>query len=398
MEGAPRGGMPRGGGPFGRKRERGDWGDASFGNPPPNKIPRPRIGEESLRILTRSSDAGSIIGKGGSNIKRLRQQYNCTLHYPECPGSNERVLTINGARNSIISCMEELIPKINESVHRGAPNFTTEVQVLVPEPYMGTIIGTGGQKIKQQRKESNAAIKIFSESLPGSNERSISITGGKAAILSCVAYVLSELGDVMKNENRGPTFHYIPSGAPFDPFMEFPPPPQVGRGSPRNLPPNFSPGPRGGGWGGRGGRGRGRGGGNPGRGDGGRGYGGGGGAGGGQMGNNQQFSSPGAPPPQQFKPPGPTPLVPSQPGGPSGTAIQTQQVTIPNQYADAILGPGGSRLDQTVRQSGCEITMDSGQPGSSERVINIKGLPNNIQVAQTLMQNNVRQFHNLPMP
>jgi len=130
-------------------------------------------------------------------------------------------------------------------------------------------------------------LKIFSESLPGSNERSISITGGKAAILSCVSYVLSELGDVMvccnltllpltimvnflqKNENRGPTFHYIPSGAPFDPFMEFPPPPQVGRGSPRNLPPNFSPGPRGGGgggWGGRGGRGRGRGGG---RGDGG---------------------------------------------------------------------------------------------------------------------------------
>lgn len=65
--------------------------------------------------------------------------------------------------------MEEIIPKINEvsvgilylakimfglsqSVHRGAPNFTTEIQILVPEPYMGTIIGSGGQKIKAQRK------------------------------------------------------------------------------------------------------------------------------------------------------------------------------------------------------------------------------------------------------
>jgi len=71
------------------------------------------------------------------------------------------------------------------------------------------------------------------------------------------------------------------------------------------------------------------------------GYSGGGGAagvvGGGQMGNinNQQFSSPGAPPPpQQYKPPGPTPLVPSQAVGPSGTAIQTQQVTIPNQVSN----------------------------------------------------------------
>jgi len=67
------------------------------------------------------------------------------------------------------------------------------------------------------------------------------------------------------------------------------------------------------------------------------GYSGGGGAGGGgQMGNNQQFSNPGGPPPpQQFKPPGPpTPLVPSQAAGPSGTAIQTQQVTIPNQVSN----------------------------------------------------------------
>ena len=41
---------------------------------------------------------------------------------------------------------------LSQSVHRGAPNFTTEIQILVPEPYMGTIIGSGGQKIKSQRK------------------------------------------------------------------------------------------------------------------------------------------------------------------------------------------------------------------------------------------------------
>ena len=78
------------------------------------------------------------------------------------------VLTITGTRSNLVACMEEIIPKINEviriccacslnytllqSVHRGAPNFTTEVQLLVPEPYMGTIIGSGGQKIKTQRK------------------------------------------------------------------------------------------------------------------------------------------------------------------------------------------------------------------------------------------------------
>ena len=46
---------------IGRKRERGDWGDTpAFGNPPPNKIPRPRLGEEILRVLTRSSVCKNI--------------------------------------------------------------------------------------------------------------------------------------------------------------------------------------------------------------------------------------------------------------------------------------------------------------------------------------------------
>ena len=157
------------------------------------------------------------------------------------------VLTITGTRSNLVACVEEIIPKINEvsvviscsacmmfgfsqSVHRGAPNFTTEVQILVPEPYMGTIIGSGGQKIKAQRKvisidikdnhvlvlsfigikcshkgmhyqlymlQINFVVKIFSDSLPGSNERSISVTGGKAAILSVITYVLTELGEVM---------------------------------------------------------------------------------------------------------------------------------------------------------------------------------------------------------
>ena len=46
---------------LGRKRERGDWGGdtSGFGNPP-NKIPRPRLGEEMLRVLTRSSVRNSV--------------------------------------------------------------------------------------------------------------------------------------------------------------------------------------------------------------------------------------------------------------------------------------------------------------------------------------------------
>lgn len=140
-----------------------------------------------------------------------------------------------------------------------------------------------------------------------------------------------------KNENRGPTYFYDPSTVPFDPYGDFPPPPAVGRGAPRNLPPSFSPSPRGGSWGrgGRGGRGGGRGGKQGGNSKSRQlnkdsfnnvvegGYSGGGGGQPHMMGNNQQFNSPAAPPHSQppFKlehHPPPAPLVPGpspvQPG------------------------------------------------------------------------------------
>lgn len=111
---------------------------------------------------------------------------------------------------------------------------------------------------------------------------------------------------------------------------------------------------------------------------------------------------------------GPTPLVPGYMGSqapqqtpptapptaaPSSSAPQyvsqptSQQVTIPNEYAMAILGPNGARLQQIKAQSSCEITLDDLKPGSSERIITIVGTPNGIQFAQQLMQNSVREKH-----
>eukprot|EP00731_Ephydatia_muelleri_P015613 Em0009g37a len=80
-------------------------------------------------------------------------------------------------------------------------------------------------------------------------------------------------------------------------------------------------------------------------------------------------------------------------GHPAGR--QTQQVTIPIEYSDAILGPGGSRIHGIRSQSGCDITLEDPKPGSDQRIITIIGAPHAIQFAQQLMQNSVRQYHNV---
>ncbi|MGH0150842.1 UNVERIFIED_CONTAM: hypothetical protein FKN15_044397 [Acipenser sinensis] len=56
----------------------------------------------------------------------------------------------------------------------GGPVITT--QVTIPKDLAGSIIGKGGQRIKQIRHESGASIKI-DEPLQGSEDRIITITG-----------------------------------------------------------------------------------------------------------------------------------------------------------------------------------------------------------------------------
>jgi len=61
----------------------------------------------------------------------------------------------------------------------GGPVITT--QVTIPKDLAGSIIGKGGQRIKQIRHESGASIKI-DEPLPGSDDRIITITGSQDQI------------------------------------------------------------------------------------------------------------------------------------------------------------------------------------------------------------------------
>jgi len=61
----------------------------------------------------------------------------------------------------------------------GGPVITT--QVTIPKDLAGSIIGKGGQRIKQIRGESGASIKI-DEPLPGSDDRIITITGSQDQI------------------------------------------------------------------------------------------------------------------------------------------------------------------------------------------------------------------------
>nr|XP_045007178.1 heterogeneous nuclear ribonucleoprotein K-like [Jaculus jaculus] len=78
--------------------------------------------------------------------------------------------------------------------------------------------------------------------------------------------------------------------------------------------------------------------------------------------------------------------------GDLGGPIITTQVTIPKDLAGSIIGKGGQRIKQIRHESGASIKIDEPLEGSEDRIITIAGTQDQIQNAQYLLQNSVKQY------
>lgn len=333
-------------------------------------------------ILLPSQSAGAIIGKAGSNINKLRQNYQATVNVPDSQGP-ERVLSLACDDAVIVDAFREVLSMLDE---RSSTQGSHRIRLLVHQSQAGGVIGKSGSKIKELRESTNAQIKVFSECCPISADRVVEIGGDTDTVCNCFDAIWNLLKTMP------------PKGvlAPYDPenydesFAS-----EYGGYT-------FSDSPAGGGRGGRGGpRGRGRGGFGRGglgfrggfdddfddgfgNGFGGRGFGsppprggrggfgsgmrggGGGGGGGGGFGGGAG-------------------------GGDRGVG-DTVDVSIPKDLAGAIIGKAGCRIRQVREESGARVTIDEALPGSTDRIIHITGTPEQIQSAQFMMQNNARQY------
>ncbi|KAL1763493.1 heteroproteinous nuclear ribonucleoprotein K isoform X2 [Sigmodon hispidus] len=78
--------------------------------------------------------------------------------------------------------------------------------------------------------------------------------------------------------------------------------------------------------------------------------------------------------------------------GDLGGHIITTQVTIPKDLAESIIGKGGHRIKQIRHELAASIKIDEPLEGSEDRIITITGTQDQIQNAQYLLQNSVKQY------
>ncbi|XP_014724587.1 heterogeneous nuclear ribonucleoprotein K isoform X3 [Molothrus aeneus] len=386
-----------------------------------------------LRILLQSKNAGAVIGKGGKNIKALRTDYNASVSVPDSSGP-ERILSISADIETIGEILKKIIPTLEEASylqyqHYKGSDFDCELRLLIHQSLAGGIIGVKGAKIKELRENTQTTIKLFQECCPHSTDRVVLIGGKPDRVVECIKIILDLISEspikgraqpydpnfydetydyggftMMFDDRRGRPvgfpmrgrggFDRMPpgrGGRPMPPSRRDyddmsprrgPPPPPPGRGvrggsRARNLPLPPPPPPRGGDLMSYDRRGR------PGdRYD-------------GMMMQCHVDACDDMQPPELFE--GGSGYDYSYAGGRGsygdlGGPIITTQVTIPKDLAGSIIGKGGQRIKQIRHESGASIKIDEPLEGSEDRIITITGTQDQIQNAQYLLQNSVKQY------
>ncbi|XP_037548234.1 heterogeneous nuclear ribonucleoprotein K, like [Nematolebias whitei] len=369
-----------------------------------------------LRMLLQSKNAGAVIGKGGKNIKALRTDYNASVSVPDSSGP-ERILGVNASIDTIGDILLKIIPTLEEYQHYSGTDFDCELRLLIHQSLAGGIIGVKGAKIKELRENTQTTIKLFQECCPHSTDRVVLVGGKSERVVECIKVILELISEapikgrtqpydpnfydetydyggftmVFEDRGRRPMGGYpirlhggfermppVRSSRPLPPSRRDyddisprrrppPPPTRSGRvGSrARNLPLPPPPLPRGGGD---------------------------------RFSHGSYRSSmDDRPSDRRVRGDRYDSMSGSGYGGRGsysdiGGPVITTQVTIPKDLAGSIIGKGGQRIKQIRHESGASIKIDEPLEGSEDRIITITGTQDQIQNAQYLLQNSVRQY------
>ena len=161
-----------------------------------------------IRAIISSPEAATVIGKGGENVTEIRKRAGakCTVS-DYTRGAVERVLTVSGLVDAVAKAYGLIIRTLNEE-SLDKPSDTTSktypLRLLVPHILIGSIIGQKGVRIREIQDASGARLNASDSCLPLSSERSLVILGVADAVHIATYYVGSTLIEQLTERFGGP--------------------------------------------------------------------------------------------------------------------------------------------------------------------------------------------------
>ncbi|KAM7375446.1 hypothetical protein PAMA_014514 [Pampus argenteus] len=302
----------------------------------------------TIRLLMHGKEVGSIIGKKGETVKKMREDSGARINISEgnCP---ERIVTITGPTDAIFKAFamiaykfeEDIINSMSNSPATSKPPVT--LRLVVPASQCGSLIGKGGSKIKEMRESTGAQVQVAGDMLPNSTERAVTISGAPEAIIQCVKQICVVM---LESPPKGATIPYRPKPASTPVIFsggQVRADPLGASTANLSLLLQHQPLP--------------------------------------QLSKLHQLAMQQTP----FTPLGQTtPAFPAA-GLDASNQASTHELTIPNDLIGCIIGRQGTKINEIRQMSGAQIKIANAMEGSSERQITITGTPANISLAQYLI-------------
>ncbi|XP_068816416.1 poly(rC)-binding protein 4 [Struthio camelus] len=284
----------------------------------------------TLRMLMHGKEIGSIIGKKGETVKRIREQSSArvTISEGSCP---ERITTITGSTDAVFRAVAMIAFKLEEDLGAGdggAPGRPpVTLRLVIPASQCGSLIGKAGAKIREIRESTGAQVQVAGDLLPNSTERAVTVSGVPDAIVQCVRQICAV---ILESPPKGATIPYHP-GLSLGTILL-----SANQGfSVQGQYAGVSPA---------------------------------------EVTKLQQLSGHALP----FAPA----VVPGLDGG---SQSSSQEFLVPNDLVGCIIGRHGSKISEIRQMSGAHIKIGNQTEGSSERHVTITGSPVSITLAQYLI-------------
>ncbi|CAI5789578.1 poly(rC)-binding protein 3-like isoform X1 [Podarcis lilfordi] len=309
----------------------------------------------TIRLLMHGKEVGSIIGKKGETVKKMREESGARINISEgsCP---ERIVTITGPTDAIFKAFSMIALKFEENLFykcsQHSPVYKPPSALYLLLRIIRCCCAQPGCRSKVVK--AGAQVQVAGDMLPNSTERAVTISGTPDAIIQCVKQICVVM---LESPPKGATIPYRPK--------------------PASAPIIFA---------------------------------------GGQVradtiltsaGNHTVLAQP-QPAPAftiqgQYAIPHPdltklhqlamqhppfTPLGQTTPGFPgldTSTPTSSHELTIPNDLIGCIIGRQGSKINEIRQMSGAQIKIANATEGSAERQVTITGSPANISLAQYLI-------------
>jgi len=178
-------------------------GGQDFGAKRP-RLSSPEDGEMCFKLLVSPNTAGKIIGRGGAEIKAMRDQLGVGVHihksdnvFPKAP--MQQITLLFGTREVIDSAFDSIVAKIVETEQASPEAGPLRVSCLISKNAVSAIIGHKGAVISELRLQSGCNISADTENFAG--EQLVHVVGHMDKLpmaLACLTPLVEKSGDSLQ--------------------------------------------------------------------------------------------------------------------------------------------------------------------------------------------------------